>query len=143
MSVFKILLYFLQNMYSKLLILARLHEGPCELNKFEKDKNPHMLAEYSSPQPYQSNISCKLTFICPADQHVIVTAQRFDLGDECNDYVLFDQHKTCSSRNGRFLPDFVTTQSEIVMHFYAADWSSTLKNGFSLHFGCKGIQHFI
>ena len=101
-----------------------------------------MLAEYSSPQPYQNSISCKLTFICPADQYVIVDTHQFDLSNECIDYVLFDKHKICGSENGRFLPEFFTTQSEIVMNFYTAPWSPSLENGFSLYFGCKGMQNF-
>ena len=119
-------------------ILFLLYEGPCELNTFEPDENSHILAEYSSPQPYQNSISCKLTFRCPANQHVIVDTEQFDLSNECIDYVLFDEHKTCASDNGRLLPEFSTTQSEIVMHFYAADWSPSLENGFSLYFACKG-----
>ena len=93
-----------------------------------------MVALYKSPNPYDNNQECKLTFACSKSEHVIVEFLQFDVEHHSSckmDFLAIGKDKKCGSAN----PTFSTTDREIKIHFRSNE--KTTAYGFKLHLGCK------
>ena len=94
-----------------------------------------MLIEYRSQIPYNNAQDCKINFVCPTDQVVVVDVKLFDIEyhSSCDyDYLSFDGEKKCGSTH----PVISTSNNEIEISFHSS-YTDTA-DGFKLHLGCKG-----
>ena len=95
-----------------------------------------MLAEYKSPIASHVDVDCTLIFKCKKTQHVVLDVRQFDLPNNCQNYLLLDWRKQCSSSN---FPEISTIKDKLEIGYHADQRSFSTTNGFLFQLQCKGL----